>query len=189
MIEIEQKWIERFYFDPVMAAHVIMGARLDTFQKARLRFFWFTPETIDSSGVGTGKTIVDFVYLNLRCILIPNHMEAIYFPNFQVGKDAFWNKYFPAFEEQSPIFRAQLAQANKREEEKANQRNPGAWISIVAGRWNMNRRHTKAVKHRISNLKRLDPPLPQPPAPSAPTSSKHTPAYLCLPAACRRRGG
>lgn len=63
MIEIEQKWIERFYFDPVMAAHVIMGARLDTFQKARLRFFWFTPETIDSSGVGTGKTIVDFVVL------------------------------------------------------------------------------------------------------------------------------
>ena len=61
MIEIEQKWIERFYFDPVMAAHVVMGARLDTFQKARLRFFWFTPETIDSSGVGTGKTIVDFV--------------------------------------------------------------------------------------------------------------------------------
>jgi len=28
MIEIEQKWIERFYFDPVMAAHVIMGTRL-----------------------------------------------------------------------------------------------------------------------------------------------------------------
>jgi hypothetical protein len=128
MIEIEQKCIERFYFDPVMAAHVIMGARLDTFQKARLRFFWFTPETIDSSGVGTGKTIVDFVYLNLRCILIPNHLAAIYFPNFQVGKDAFWNKYFPAFEELSPIFRAQFAQANKREEEKANQRNPGAWI-------------------------------------------------------------
>ena len=128
MIEIEQKWIERFYFDPVMAAHVIMGARLDTFQKARLRFLWFTPETIDSSGVGTGKTIVDFVYLNLRCILIPNHLAAIYFPNFQVGKDAFWNKYFPAFEEQSPIFRAQFSQANKREEEKANQRNPGAWI-------------------------------------------------------------
>jgi len=89
MIEIEQTWIERFYFDPVMAAHVIMGARLDTFQKACLRFFWFTPETIDSSGVGTGKTIVDFVYLNLQCILIPNHMAAIYFPNFQVGKDAF----------------------------------------------------------------------------------------------------
>jgi hypothetical protein len=128
MIEIEQKWIEWFYFDPVMAAHVVMGARLDTFQKARLRFLWFTPETIDSSGVGTGKTIVDFVYLNLRCILIPNHLAAIYFPNFQVGKDAFWNKYFPAFEEQSPIFRAQFAQANKREEEKANQRNPGAWI-------------------------------------------------------------
>src|SRR5271156_4200141 len=128
MIEIEQKWIERFYFDPVMAAHVMMGARLDTFQKARLRFYWFTPETIDSSGVGTGKTIVDFVYLNLRCILIPNHLAAIYFPNFQVGKDGFWNKYFPAFEELSPIFRAQFAQANQREEEKANQRNPGAWI-------------------------------------------------------------
>ncbi len=46
----------------------------------------------------------NFVYLNLRCILLPNHMVAIYFTNFQVGKDAFWNKYFPAFEEQSPIF-------------------------------------------------------------------------------------
>ena len=128
MIEIEQKWLEKFFFDPVMAAWVIMSAKLDTFQKARLRFYWFTPETIDSSGVGTGKTVVDFIYLNLRCILIPGHLAAIYFPNFQVGKDAFWNKYFPMFEELSDIFRAQFAQASKREEEKMNQRNPGAWI-------------------------------------------------------------
>lgn len=128
MIEIEQKWIEQFYFDPVMAAAVIMKAKLDVFQRARLRFYWFTPETIDSSGVGTGKTLVDFVYLNLRCILIPNHLAAIYFPNFQVGKDAFWNKYFPRFEAESEIFRAQFSQATKREEEKANQKNPGAWI-------------------------------------------------------------
>ena len=127
MIEIEQKWIERFFFDPVMAASVLMGAKIDTFQKARLRFYWFTPETIDSSGVGTGKTEVDFIYINLRCILIPDHWAAIYFPNFQVGKDTFWSK-FKVYEERSPVYRQNFNPRAKKGEEEANQRNPGAWI-------------------------------------------------------------
>jgi hypothetical protein len=63
VIEIEQKWMEQFFFDPVMAAYVLMGAKLDVFQQARLRFYWFCPEVIDSSGGGTGKTEVQFVYL------------------------------------------------------------------------------------------------------------------------------
>jgi hypothetical protein len=36
MIEIEQKWIKRFYFDPVMEACII-GAKLKTFQKGYSR--------------------------------------------------------------------------------------------------------------------------------------------------------
>jgi len=127
VIEIEQKWMEQFFFDPVMAAYVLMGAKLDVFQQARLRFYWFCPEVIDSSGVGTGKTEVQFVYLMLRCILMPGHLAAIYFPNFQTGKDTFWVK-FADYEERSPVFAAQFRKGQKADEEKANQRNPGAWI-------------------------------------------------------------
>jgi len=127
VIEIEQKWMEQFFFDPVMAAYVLMGAKLDVFQQARLRFYWFCPEVIDSSGVGTGKTEVQFVYLMLRCMLMPGHLAAIYFPNFQTGKDTFWVK-FADYEERSPVFAAQFRKGQKADEEKANQRNPGAWI-------------------------------------------------------------
>lgn len=128
MLQLSQRELEQLYFDPVMAAYVLLGAKLDPFQQARLRFMWWVPECIDSSGVGTGKTQVTFVYLALRCILIPDHWAAIYFPNFQIGKDTFWTK-FGEFEESSPVFRSQFQSGTKKQDEdKANQRNPGAWI-------------------------------------------------------------
>lgn len=53
-----QTQLEAFFFDPVMAARVLLGVQLDVFQRVRLRFYWFFPECMDSSGVGTGKTVV-----------------------------------------------------------------------------------------------------------------------------------
>ncbi len=128
MISLDQKFIEQFFFDPVMAARVLMGAKLDVFQACRLRTYWFVPWVIDSSGVGTGKSEIQFIYANLRCILFPNHIAAVYFPNFQTGKDVFWPK-FEAYEEKSATFCAQFPSgARKQDEAKANLRNPGAWI-------------------------------------------------------------
>src|ERR1039457_1078370 len=76
--------------DPVMAAFVIFGVRLDGFQAARLRYYWWVQNVIDSSGITSGKTIVDFLFLSLRCILIPNQEVAIYYPSFETGKTSFW---------------------------------------------------------------------------------------------------
>ena len=108
--------LEQLLFDPVLAAYALMGMRdkddprlpgLDIFQQSRLRYMWWVPNVVDSSGVSTGKTIVNFLYVNLRCILIPNHYVGVYFPNHAVGIGEFW-PYFDRFMEGSPIYRSQL---------------------------------------------------------------------------------
>lgn len=123
-----QAQLEAFFFDPVMAASVIMGADLDTFQRIRLRCYWWYGSVTDNSGVGTGKTLVNFVFLNLRCILIPGHYAAVYFPSMSIGQQTFWNK-FADFEESAPIFREQFHMSQrKQEDEKYNAKTPGAWV-------------------------------------------------------------
>ena len=94
-----------FLCDPVLAAWVIFGIALDAFQALRLRYYWWVQNVIDSSGVSSGKTIVDWVFLNLRCILIPDQEVAIYYPVYEQGKLSFW-EYYNAM--RSPLFRAQL---------------------------------------------------------------------------------
>jgi len=94
-----------FLCDPVMAAEIIFGIRLDAFQALRLRYYWWVQNVIDSSGVSSGKTIVDWVFLNLRAILIPDQEIAIYYPVFEQGKLTFW-EYFSKI--QAPLYRAQL---------------------------------------------------------------------------------
>ena len=98
--------------DPVMAAFVIFRIRLDAFQAARLRYYWWSQNVIDSSGITSGKTIVDFLFLCLRGILIPDQEVAIYYPSFETGKNTFWT-YFQSFTMPSsplysPVFVSQL---------------------------------------------------------------------------------
>src|SRR6266436_2700650 len=106
-MQFKQSHLEAFLLDPVLAAYAIMGAELDVFQQARLRFLWWTPVTVDSSGVSTGKTRDNFIFTNLRCILLHDHICGVYFPNFQTAKDEFW-PYFERFMETAPVFRAQF---------------------------------------------------------------------------------
>ena len=123
MLDVPRKVFDQLLKDPVMAAEVLMGWKLDTFQKVRLRTWWWVPSVIDSSGVSTGKTLVDFIYLNLRCILIPDHVAAVYFPNFQTGKDEFW-PYFERTRSQSEIFAQQFVYHHGKVGEHLY---PGAW--------------------------------------------------------------
>lgn len=123
-MQFKQSHLEAFLLDPVLAAYSIMSAELDVFQQARLRFYWWTPVTVDSSGVSTGKTIDHFIFSNLRCILLSDHVAGSYFPNFQTAKDEFW-PYFDRFIETAPVFRAQFKiDHNKIGEHKY----PGAWM-------------------------------------------------------------
>lgn len=102
------QWAE-LLTDPVLAAWVVFRIRLDVFQAARLRYYWWCQNVIDSSGVGSGKTIVDFLFLALRCILIPNHHAAVFYPSFDTGKSSFW-EYFGRLRlaGDAPVFVAQL---------------------------------------------------------------------------------
>ncbi len=115
-LRISQDAWSRFLCDPVMAATVIFNVRLDAFQCARLRYYWWTQNVIDSSGVGSGKTVVDFIFLCLRCILIPRHQGAVFYPSFGTGKNSFW-EYFGGFamSGRAPIFTAQLGNPLKTE--------------------------------------------------------------------------
>lgn len=112
MMRFDQRTLEQFIRDPVMAAYVLMGAELDTFQKFRLRMLWWVPFTVDSSGVSTGKTFTLFIYLNLRCMLLPDHVAGVYFPNWAVGQEEFW-PYFERTMERSDTFTEQLEMHNK----------------------------------------------------------------------------
>jgi len=100
--------------DPVFAARVICGYELDAFQAVRLRYFWWTRRSMDSSGFSTGKTLVDWLFLALCCILIPNQHCGVFYPYFETGKQSFW-KYFR--ECQHPIFRAQLGGTDEKGDE------------------------------------------------------------------------
>lgn len=101
---------EDFLCDPVLAAWIIFRYALDEFQKARLRYYWWVPNVIDSSGFSSGKTIVDWIFVNLRCILLPDHRAAVYYPTHGTGKETFW-EYFG----QCPgkIYRSQIGETNQ----------------------------------------------------------------------------
>lgn len=107
-LKITQTMWEDFLCDPVLAVYCIFnGLQLDAFQAARLRYFWWVANVMDSSGYSSGKTIVDFLFANLRAILIPDQRVGVYYPTFDTGKNAFW-PYFQQMAGRSPIFKAQL---------------------------------------------------------------------------------
>lgn len=105
-LRFTQTMMEDFLTDPVLAAYCIMGIELDAFQACRLRYMWWMPFLIDSSGITSGKTICDFAYINLRCILLPAYHEAgVYYPVFETGKNTFW-PYFTKI--RHPVFQSQI---------------------------------------------------------------------------------
>lgn len=80
-------------WDPAMAAEVLLGYRLDAFQRVRLKLKWFTPFVIDSSGLDTGKTMVDWVHDQLRMLLIPDQYIGVFYPTGQTGRNTYWLYY------------------------------------------------------------------------------------------------
>jgi hypothetical protein len=101
---------EALMTDPVMAAEILLGVRLDVFQAVRLRIYWWFPEVIDSSGFSSGKTIVNWAFAMLRAILLPEQDVGVYMPTLETGKNTFW-KYFDT--NQSRIFRAHLGRVDE----------------------------------------------------------------------------
>ena len=91
---IEQRFVEDLYMDPVMAATVIFNEpRMDAFQRAMLRYMWFCPISMDSSGQGSGKTWMMWIYAHLRAVMLPDQWVIYMPPSLDQGERMFWNKY------------------------------------------------------------------------------------------------
>lgn len=124
MLRIPEATLAQFYRDPVMAAATMLGWEIDHYQAAGLRMDWWFPETIDDSGVGTGKTLRIFLLACLRAIMIPDQIIGVYFPVFQVAKEEFW-PYFEKTIGKSDFFAEQLKPGHGKLGES---KQPGAWI-------------------------------------------------------------
>lgn len=127
-LRITRTMIEDFLIDPVLGAKVIMGVTLDAFQKARLRIYWWIPNVIDSSGVGTGKTSVGvFVWANLRCLLLGDQKGMVLYQNYASGKSQFWSKFA---EFRAPLFQAQIGRLDEEGESEGRSKTTGASMSL-----------------------------------------------------------
>ena len=109
----EASWIE-LISDPVMASEIILNCTFDVHQAARLRYFWFVPNCMDDSGVGTGKTTIIFAWQALRHILLPHprgmspRLMALFYPTLSTAKEAIGDQ-FEKFIDTAPIFRNEIA--------------------------------------------------------------------------------
>ena len=124
-LRISEQMILDLLFDPVLACELLFGVRLDEFQKLRLRYYWWVPNVMDSSGFSTGKTFVVWLFVNLRCLLLEDQIAGVYYQTFQTGKDEFWKYYERLY---APLFQANVGYAGPEESErKASTREPGCW--------------------------------------------------------------
>jgi hypothetical protein len=124
-LRITQTMVEDFLIDPVLGVKVIWGLEMDDFQKSRLRTYWWIPNVIDSSGVGTGKTLTFWLFMNLRALIIPDQKALVMYQRFQSGKDQFW-PYYRAMKTRSRLFEAQLGKVDLLGEKEGKDNSQGA---------------------------------------------------------------
>lgn len=86
----EEMWRD-FLNDPVMAAEILLGVKLDAFQQNRLVYYWFVPRVNDSSGYSSAKTTVVIIVTALRCLLLPERRIGIYYPTAGTGRNTYWD--------------------------------------------------------------------------------------------------
>lgn len=112
-LEIPADLARRLIGDPVMAAKVLMGAELDVFQAARLRYAWFVPAMLDHSGISTAKSEIVFILAFLRLMLLPNpksylpRVVAVYYQQESAAIGTFIPK-LEKYCEKSKIFELQI---------------------------------------------------------------------------------
>jgi len=135
-LRLSQDMIEDFLINPVLAAETIFRVKLDEFQKARLKLCWWTPRVMDSSGLSSAKTFGMWIVSNLRCILMSNHVSAVYYQNWGTGQKVYW-KYFDMVASRAPIFAAQVGKRTQvglssvsGKDGKAENKGPNCWTCV-----------------------------------------------------------
>ena len=133
-LRITETMICDFICNPVLGAEVIMGLKLDAFQRVRLKICWGTPRVMDSSGVSSAKTIGAWIATNLRALLLPGHVVGVYYPAFESAKNIF-GPYFTKIAAMSPLYRAQLGRqrvlgvdGKEEAQAKAMHKGPSCWV-------------------------------------------------------------
>lgn len=124
-LRITQTMVEDFLCDPVLGIWVIFGIKLDAFQQSRARTYWWIPNVIDSSGVGTGKSLGIWLTVQLRCLLMPGQKVLVLYQQFDTGKRVFWN-YYREQKVRSKIFEAQLGKVDLQGEDEGKANSQGA---------------------------------------------------------------
>src|SRR5689334_9657140 len=122
--------VEDFLCDPILGVEVFFRVKLDAFQKSALRTWWWVPDVMDSSGFGSGKSFRAWLWANLRCIILEEQWEWIYYQTFESGKQIFWPYYEQFNIRSAPLFSAQLGKVDQfgDDDGKDNKRGPAAYI-------------------------------------------------------------
>ena len=126
---------DELLYDPVKAAWIFFEIEFDAFQAAALRIQWFSYESEDHSGFGTGKTLRGWILCQLSGILIPDCVTGVIMQNMQSAKDNFW-KYYEDARYMTPLFRAQLGRFSIEDdvrEGKSTSREAGTWKRYFKG--------------------------------------------------------
>jgi hypothetical protein len=155
-LQITEGMISDFLMDPVLAAYCIFGAKLDVFQAARLRIYWWVPEVIDSSGFSSGKTAVFWLYCNLRAVLLGDHVVGVLYQTFTTGQEAFWSQYESAWASH-PVFQAQMGRVDTQgvEAKKSARKGPSCYtvyfhnsskVQMPAPSWMQNARNIASLR-------------------------------------------
>jgi hypothetical protein len=160
-LRVTETMVCDFLVDPVMGVKVIFGAELDVFQQVRLRAYWWVPDVIDSSGFSTAKTLCFWLFLNLRCIIIPDQVCGAYYYTFETGKQTFWSYYRSGFA-RTPIFQAQLGKLDEMgDEAKSLVKGPacfvasfknGSEIKMPAPSWTQDARSQASLRFNVVGI-------------------------------------
>jgi hypothetical protein len=113
-LHLKNSHIEAFLRDPVLAAWYFFDVDMDIHQRSRLRRMWFVPEVQDDSGIYTGKTLVAWIWAQLRCILLPSpkgydpRIVGVFYQDIASAK-SIYKPYYDKFISSSERFRNELS--------------------------------------------------------------------------------
>lgn len=139
-ITLRESEIIAFLRDPVLAAWHIFGVDLDIHQRVMLRYMWFSQECHIDSGIYQGKTIVGWIWCQLRAMLIPSPRGfdpriIVAFYQDMGSANTVFKPYFEKFIGECPRYRAELAR----------QRGGAIGYKPVGGGWEYNFRNGNSI--------------------------------------------
>ena len=99
--------VDDFIHDPILGAKVLLGMEIPPHMELRIWGMWKSKFIVDSSGLGTGKSLCIATVAALRSMLFRDRVAGLISNTFPQGK--LIHAYFDRWAKRSTIFRNQLA--------------------------------------------------------------------------------